>query len=189
MFGEVKNAAAACLVSFVTCSVVYPVMVWGAANLAFPDKAAGSLVYNRDRVVVGSSLIAQPFASDKYFKPRPSAVDYKADATGGSNLGTKNPDLRKKVEERAGGFGATEQNPVPVDLIAASGSGVDPHISPEAAYFQSQAVASARKIPLDEVRSVVAGHVETSGRLIGAPARVNVLRLNLDLDGYETARK
>ena len=93
---EILNALLACLVSFVLCAVAYPVGRLGAGQLAFPHQANGSLVYDRDRTVIGSELIAQPFASDRYFQPRPSAVDYKADAAGGSNLGTKNPDLRKK---------------------------------------------------------------------------------------------
>ena len=120
--------------TFVLCAVAYPAAVWGLAQLAFPDQAEGSLIYGRDRTVIGSELIAQPFASDRYFHPRPSAVDYKADAAGGSNLGTKNPDLRKKIAERAEALeGDRRSGPAPVDLVTASGSGLDPHISPEAA--------------------------------------------------------
>ena len=129
------NALVACVATFILCAVAYPAAVWGLAQLAFPHQAEGSLIYDRDRTVIGSELIAQPFASDKYFFPRPSAVDYKADATGGSNLGTKNPDLRKKIAERAEALKATEKNPVPVDLVTASGGGMDPDISPEAAYL------------------------------------------------------
>ena len=100
MIRETVSALLACLVSFVLCAVAYPAVVWGLAQLAFPHQAEGSLIYDHDRTVIGSELIAQPFASDRYFQPRPSAVDYKADATGGSNLGTKNPDLHKKIVER-----------------------------------------------------------------------------------------
>src|SRR3954466_5086425 len=112
MIRETANALAACLVTFALCSVAYPAAVWGVAWLAFPHQAGGSLI-ERDGKVVGSELIAQPFASDTYFRPRPSAVDYKADATGGSNLGTKNPDLRKKVAERAEALKATAEHPAP----------------------------------------------------------------------------
>src|SRR5580704_15599791 len=101
MIRETVNALLACVVTFVICAVVYPAAVWGLGQVAFPDQAEGSLIRNRERDVIGSSLVAQPFASDKYFHPRPSAVDYNASATGGSNLGTKNPDLRKKIAERA----------------------------------------------------------------------------------------
>ena len=112
--------------------------VWGLAQLAFPRQAAGSLLYGRDRTVIGSELVAQPFAAAGYFHPRPSAVDYKADAAGGSNLGPKNPALRKKVAERAEALGATPESPAPVDLVTASGGGLDPHISPEAARYQAR---------------------------------------------------
>src|SRR5262245_6414439 len=133
MIREIVNALLACLVTFVLCVVAYPAAVWGLGQLAFPHQAQGSLIYGRDRTVIGSELVAQPFASARYFHPRPSAVDYKADATGGSNLGTKNPDLRKKVAERAEALGASAELPAPVDLVMASGSGLDPHISLAAA--------------------------------------------------------
>ena len=101
MIRETANALVACVATFVLCSVAYPGVVWALAQLAFPHEAEGSLIVDRDGAVIGSELIAQPFASDQYFFPRPSAVDYKADATGGSNLGPKNPDLRKKIIERS----------------------------------------------------------------------------------------
>jgi K+-transporting ATPase ATPase C chain len=182
MIRETVQALVACVVTFALCAVAYPAVVWGLGQLAFPRQAEGSLVYARDRTVIGSELIAQPFASDKYFAPRPSAVDYKADATGGSNLGPKNPDLRKKVAERAEGLKATKANPAPVDLVTASGGGMDPHITPDAAYYQAPRVAAARTMPLDQVRTLIGRHVEHSGWVIGAPPRVNVLRLNLALD-------
>src|SRR5262249_35923533 len=101
MIRETARALLACLVTFVLCAVAYPAAVWSLAQLAFPNQAEGSLIHDRRRNVIGSDLVAQPFASDRYFHPRPSAVDYKADATGGSNLGPKSPDLRKKIAERA----------------------------------------------------------------------------------------
>jgi K+-transporting ATPase ATPase C chain len=182
MIRETWNALAACLVTFILCAVAYPAAVWGLGQLVFPRQAEGSLIYDRDRTVIGSELVAQPFASEKYFQPRPSAVDYKADATGGSNLGPKNPDLRKKVEERAAALKATKDAPAPVDLVTASGGGLDPHISPEAARYQAARVAAARRIPEDRIRALVDQHTERSGAFLGAPPRVNVLRLNLALD-------
>ncbi|HEV3163589.1 MAG TPA: potassium-transporting ATPase subunit KdpC [Isosphaeraceae bacterium] len=181
MIRETVSALAACLVTFVVCAVAYPAAVWGLGQAAFPSQAEGSLIRAEDGTVIGSELIAQPFASDKYFFPRPSAVDYKADATGGSNLGTKNPDLRKKVIERAEALKATTQNPVPADMVTASGGGMDPDISPEAAYYQAPRVAAARKLPLDHVRALIDKRIERVG-IIGAPPRVNVLLLNLALD-------
>src|SRR5579871_2732527 len=145
MLRETTNALAACVATFLLCAVAYPAAVWGLGQLAFPGQAEGSLIYDADhRTIIGSELIAQPFASDRYFFPRPSAVDYKADATGGSNLGPKNPDLRKKVAERAEALKATSANPAPVDLVMASGGGLDPHITVEGAYYQAARVAAAR---------------------------------------------
>src|SRR4051812_2279102 len=181
MFRETVNALAACLVTLVLCSVAYPAAVWRTAWLLFPHQAAGSLI-KRQGKTIGSELIAQPFVFDKYFHPRPSAVDYKADATGGSNLGTKNPDLRQKVAARAQALGATTERPAPVDLVMASGSGVDPHISPEAAEYQVRRVAAARSLSESQIRALVEAHTERFGAILGAPPRVNVLRLNLALD-------
>jgi potassium-transporting ATPase KdpC subunit len=177
----------ACIVTFIVCSVAYPAVVWGLAQLAFPRQAAGSLIYGRDGEVIGSELIAQPFATDRYFHPRPSAADYKADAASGSNLGPNSPDLRKKVEERVADLKASEDRKAPVDLVTASGSGLDPHISPEAARFQAQRVAASRGLALAKVEALIVAHVDRTGAILGAPARVNVLKLNLDLDDRPAA--
>jgi len=182
MIRESVNAVLACVVTFALCALVYPAVVWGLGQVAFPDQAEGSLVYNREREVVGSTLVAQPFASDRYFSPRPSAVDYNASATGGSNLGTKNPDLRKKVLDRAEALKASTNAPAPVDLVTASGSGLDPHISPEAAKYQAVRVAAARNLTGKRVRALIEKHTDRSGAIIGAPPRINVLLLNIDLD-------
>ena len=188
MIRQTVHALAACVVTFALCAVGYPLAVWALGWALFPDRAEGSLIYGRDKTtVIGSELIAQPFASDKYFAARPSAVDYKADAAGGSNLGPKNPDLHAKVKERAEALKATDQNPAPVDLISASGSGLDPHISPDAAYYQAPRVASARGMSLEQVRSLIDRMTEHSGAMIGAPPRVNVLKLNLALDEEKPA--
>ncbi len=188
MIRESVTALLACLVTFVLCAVAYPAVVWGLAQMAFPHQAEGSLIYDRDRTVIGSELIAQPFASDHYFQPRPSAVDYKADATGGSNLGAKNPDLRKKIVERAEALKATPERPVPVDLVTASGSGLDPDISPEAAEYQVARVAAARQMDEAQVRELVTRAIDQSGAIIGAPPRVNVLKLNLALDEAQASK-
>ncbi|MGO9467271.1 MAG: potassium-transporting ATPase subunit KdpC [Isosphaeraceae bacterium] len=182
MFREMIVALRASLVTFVLCAVLYPAVVWGMAQLLFPWQAEGSLIYASDRTVVGSSLIAQKFTSDRYFHPRPSAVDYKADAAGGSNLGTNNPDLRTAVANRVQELGGTRERPVPVDLVTASGSGLDPDISPEAALYQAPRVATARNLPFEEVRGLIEEKINRSGWLFGAPPRLNVLELNLALD-------
>ena len=182
MIRETLNALAACVVTFAMCAVAYPAAVWVVARAAFPAEAEGSLIEGRDGAVIGSSLVAQPFASGRYFRPRPSAVDYNASAAGGSNLGTKNPDLRKKVAERADALQATADAPAPVDLVTASGGGLDPHITPEGARYQAARVAAARNLPVERVLALIEERTERSGALIGAPPRVNVLRLNLALD-------
>jgi potassium-transporting ATPase KdpC subunit len=182
MIIESISALRACAATFILCAVLYPLVVWGFAQLLFPAQADGSLIYGDDRTVIGSELIAQKFESDRYFHPRPSAVDYKADAAGGSNLGTNNADLRKAVVARVEASRATPEQPVPVDLVTASGSGLDPDISPEAAAYQAPRVAAARGIPIERVRELIARSTNRSGAILGAPPRVNVLLLNLALD-------
>ncbi|WP_422928738.1 potassium-transporting ATPase subunit KdpC [Singulisphaera sp. PoT] len=181
MFRATFQALAACIVTFLICAVAYPAVTWGIAQVLFHHQAEGSLI-ERDGKVIGSALIAQPFASEKYFQPRPSAVDYKADAAGGSNLGTKNPDLYKKLAERAAAYKATPESPVPTDLVTASGGGLDPDISPEGALYQAPRVAAARGISVDKVRALIEEQTRRGGAIIGGPARVNVLELNLALD-------
>jgi potassium-transporting ATPase KdpC subunit len=183
MLRESFLALKACAVTFVLCAVAYPAVVWGAAQLLFPHQANGSLIYVEDgRTVIGSELIAQSFESDRYFHPRPSAVSYKADAAAGSNLGTNNPDLHNAIATRVSALRATPENPAPVDLVTASGSGLDPDISPEAAIFQAPRVAAARGLPVETVRGLIDRETIRSGAILGAPARINVLLLNRILD-------
>ncbi|HLJ28411.1 MAG TPA: potassium-transporting ATPase subunit KdpC [Candidatus Angelobacter sp.] len=181
-----KNLITAILMTVVTTvllGLVYPLLVTGLAKI-WPDQANGQLV-TRNGVVVGSRIIAQPFSGAVYFHPRPSAAGNGYDATnsGGSNYGPTN----QKLIERVKGDVATLQaespgKPIPVDLVTASGSGLDPHISPAAADFQVPRVAKARNKSESEVAQLVAEHTE--GRQFGflGEPRVNVLELNLALD-------
>jgi potassium-transporting ATPase KdpC subunit len=183
MSRDLMTALKASVLTFGLCSIVYPAVVWGLAQLLFPSQADGSLIYGADgRTVVGSELIAQKFETDRYFHPRPSAADYKADAASGSNLGTNNPDLHKAIADRAQALKATPENPVPADLVTASGSGLDPDVSLAGALFQAQRVALARGLPIETVRGLINRETNQSGAIIGAPPRVNVLLLNLALD-------
>ena len=168
--------------------VVYPLVVTGIAQVIFPFQANGSLIV-KDGKVVGSALIGQPFDDPKYFWGRPSATSpfgYNAASSSGSNLSPTNPDLVKAVQGRVEALRAADPGntaPVPVDLVTASGSGLDPHISPAAALYQASRVARERKFSSETVRTLIERHTE--GRfwgLLGEP-RVNVLTLNLALDG------
>jgi len=167
--------------------VVYPLAVSAVAWTLFPTPAAGNLIV-KDGKVVGSRLIGQPFDDDKYFWSRPSATGpypYNGGVSSGSNLGPINPALIDAVKQRASDLRAkhpAQQGDVPIDLVTASGSGLDPHISPAAAYYQVERVATARGLTAERVRQLVDQHVEprTLG-ILGEP-RVNVLLLNLALD-------
>ena len=169
--------------------VAYPLVVTAIAKIAFPSEAGGSLIVDKDGKVLGSRLIGQPFDDPKYFWGRPSATSpfpYNAAASSGSKQGPTNPVLTKAVQERVDALRAADPGntaPVPVDLVTASGSGLDPHISPAAALFQVRRVAKARNLDEAEVRQLVDTHTE--GRQLGflGEPRVNVLALNLALDG------
>jgi K+-transporting ATPase ATPase C chain len=182
------RAALVSLLAFtVITGVAYPLLVTGIAQVAFPFRANGSLIV-KDGQIVGSELIGQPFDDPKYFWSRPSATSpfpYNAAASSGSNLSPTNPALVKAVQERVAALRAVDPGndaPVPVDLVTASGSGLDPHISPAAAQYQVARVARARKVDPQAVRALVAR--ETEGRWLGilGEPRVNVLKLNLALD-------
>jgi K+-transporting ATPase ATPase C chain len=167
--------------------LAYPLAVTGVAQVAFPSRADGSLL-ERDGHVVGSRLIGQTFAAARYFQPRPSAAGdgYDAMSSSASNLGPTNPALLEAVEERRDAYkieNATAH--VPVDALTASGSGLDPHISPENARLQALRVARTRGIPLARVLALVDEH--TDGRSLGflGEPGVNVLELNLALDRQE----
>jgi potassium-transporting ATPase KdpC subunit len=171
------------LVMTVLTGIIYPLVITGVSQVVFPSRANGSMIEVEGRTV-GSHLIGQPFASDKYFWSRPSAVGYNPMPSGGSNLGPTSSALRDSVGARAARFNAPVSG-VPADLLLASGSGLDPDISPEAALFQVDRVWKARGAGVSsraKVEALVRGHIQLPQLgLLGEP-RVNVLELNLTLD-------
>ncbi len=203
MVSQIRPAIVMLILFSVLTGVVYPFAIWAGAQIIAPSQANGSLVTLKDKVV-GSSLIGQNFASDKYFHARPSATQtqdpahpddptktidapYNAANSTGSNLGPTSQKLIDRVKadveaKRTAGL----TGPIPADAVTTSASGLDPHISPEYALAQVAAVAKARNLPEDKVRALVQAHVEgrTLG-MIGEP-RVNVLLLNMALDGLSS---
>ena len=197
MLKEIRPAVVLVVLLTAITGLVYPLAMTGIAGAIFPVQAQGSLI-EKDGKVIGSSLFGQAFADDKYFHGRPSATvtpdpkdpsknidaPYNAANSGGSNLGPTNKALIDRVKGEVEKL--KEENPnatVPIDLVTTTASGLDPHISPDAALFQVPRVAKARNMPEDRVRQLVNERVE--GRFLGllGEPRVNVLALNLALDG------
>jgi len=188
MRAHVRAAIVSLAALTVVTGIIYPLIVTGIAQTVFPSQANGSLIVKEGKPV-GSALIGQPFDDPKYFWSRPSATSpfpNNAGSSAGSNLSPTNPDLVKAVQGRVDALRAADPGntaPVPVDLVTASGSGLDPDISPAAALYQMPRVARAHGLDAERVRELIARH--TQGRFLGVlgEPRVNVLALNLALDG------
>ena len=182
-----KTAIRFTLVTTVLIGLGYPLVVTTIAGVVFPHKAAGSLIMKNGQVI-GSELLAQSFTSDRYFHPRPSAAGngYDATSSGGSNLAQSNKTIVDRIQGSIDKL-STENpgKPVPIDLVTTSGSGLDPDITPDAAYFQAPRVAEARGISEDRIRQLIEQHI--TGRQLGVlgESRVNVLDLNLAMDALQ----
>jgi K+-transporting ATPase ATPase C chain len=182
-----RPALSLLIVMTVIVGLLYPLVVTLVAKVAFRSEADGSLVY-RDGKLIGSTLIGQSFSDPAHFWGRPSATTpqpYNAQSSSGSNLGPLNPALSKQVEANVEALRAADPGnlqPVPVDLVTASASGLDPHISPAAAHYQAARVAHARNLPLGQVEALIAAHEEGPTLGLLGERRVNVLELNLALD-------
>jgi K+-transporting ATPase ATPase C chain len=172
------------IVTTLMVGIAYPLVVTGIAGTIFPRKAAGSLIL-KDGQVIGSELLSQSFTSDKYFHPRPSAAGngYDATSSGGSNLAQSNKTLVDRIQGSIDKLSAENPgHPVPIDLVTTSGSGLDPDITPDAAFFQLPRIAKVRGVSESRVHQLIDDHI--TGRQLGVlgEPRVNVLELNMDLD-------
>lgn len=188
LFAELRASIVVTLLLVVLCCGIYPALVWAIGQGVFPHQANGSMI-QVDGKFTGSSLLAQGFTGSNYFHPRPSAAGqgYDAANSGGTNLGPTSKKLMEDVKERVAGYraenGLSSDTPVPADAVTSSASGLDPHLSVRNALLQAARVAKARGIAEKDVLAKVGAHTE--GRALGifGEPRVNVLMLNLDLDG------
>lgn len=188
LFAEIRSAVLVTLMLAIVCCGLYPLAVFSVSQLFFRDKANGSLIVDAKGTVLGSKLIGQPFSADKYFHPRPSAAGngYDGTASGGSNLGPTSQKLNDAVKDRIVQYrkenSLSENEAVPADAVTASGSGLDPHISPSNAELQAARVAKARGVSKEKVRELIRENTDSAVLgFLGEPG-VNVLRLNLALD-------
>jgi K+-transporting ATPase ATPase C chain len=175
---SLRVAAATLLV----CVAGYTLVILGVARLVTPETAEGSLIQRPDGTVVGSRLIAQKFEQPRYFWSRPSAPDYNASGAAGSNKSPTSTALTERATALVERYGATPADPLPADLAAASGGGLDPHITERAALYQAKRVASARGVALAQVEALIREHTFSPGGPLTADRLVNVLELNLALD-------
>lgn len=185
---EIRGAIMATLVLTAVVCGLYPLLVFGIAQIAFPAKANGSLIIDANGTIIGSRLLGQGFTGTNYFHPRPSAAGtgYDATSSGGSNLGPTSQALNAAVKGRIETYrktnGLKENDSVPADAVTASGSGLDPHISLKNAELQAPRVAKARNLSIDTVSGLIFANTDAAGAgFLGEPG-VNVLRLNLALD-------
>ncbi|WP_088351752.1 K(+)-transporting ATPase subunit C [Bacillus cereus] len=169
----------------VLCGLVYPLIVTGIAQAVMKDNADGSLIYNDKNEVIGSKLIGQNFTDPRYFQGRVSSIEYKAEASGSNNYAPSNPDLAKRVEKSIADW--KEKNPavpvteVPIDLVTNSGSGLDPDISPKAASVQVERISKITNIPKETLDQLIKDQTESAALGLFGEDRVNVLKLNLEL--------
>jgi K+-transporting ATPase ATPase C chain len=171
------------------CVAGYVGLILAVAQVVTPDTANGSLVGSPDGAIVGSRLIAQKFTDPRYFWPRPSAVDYNGAGAGGSNKSPTSTDLTERAEGLIAQYGATPAHPLPAELAAASGGGLDPHISERAARYQASRVAAARGIDVSRIEAVIEAGAFRPGGPLTDERIVNVLELNLALDSVATENR
>jgi K+-transporting ATPase ATPase C chain len=182
--GQLVTSVRIVIFTMAVCCVLYTLLILAIGRALTPHTAEGSLITDARGKVIGSSQIAQKFSQSGYFWPRPSAVDYNAAATGGSNLSPTNPELTERAREIIAAMGATADNPIPAELVTASGSGLDPHITLHAARYQAERVAEARGLPIETVYSILEKHAVKTGGLLTPEPLINVLLVNIELDAW-----
>lgn len=180
--GQLLTSVRVVIFTMAVCCGLYTLLIYGIGQAITPHTAEGSLITDAQGKVIGSELIAQKFTRPEYFWPRPSASDYNAAGTAGSNLSPTNPKLRERALEIIGTIGATPENPVPADLVTASGGGLDPNITLEAAAYQAKRVADARGLSEEEIIGIIENHALKTGGMLTPEPLVNVLILNIELD-------
>ena len=190
LFPELRGAVMSTLILAVVCCGLYPLVVFGIAQVAFHDQANGSLIVEKDGTIRGSKLLGQSFTAEKYFHPRPSAAGngYDAASSSGSNLGPTSQKLNDAIKDRLSAYrtenGLKATDPVPADAVTASGSGLDPHISLRNAELQLARVAKARSLSEDKVRTLIQQNIDSADLgFLGEPG-VNVLKLNIAIDAF-----
>jgi potassium-transporting ATPase KdpC subunit len=167
------------------CVGGYSAAVWAIGQAVTPDTAEASIITRADGTVIGSRQVAQAFTQPQYFWPRPSAVDYNGAGAGGSNKSPTSTDLTERATETVAAYGATPENPLPAELAAASGAGLDPHITERAARYQVARIAQARNIPADQVEQLIDRNSFSPGGVFTPDRLVNVLEMNLALDNVQ----
>ena len=191
LFTQLRSAIMATLVLAVVCCGIYPLVVYGIAQLAFPRQANGSVINTKGGTVRGSELLGQNFTGARYFRPRPSAAGdgYDAANSGGSNLGPTSQKLDDLIKARIAAYrsenGLSEQTEIPADAVTASGSGLDPHISMRNAELQLVRVAKARNLSETKIRELMAQNTDQPSLGVFGEPGVNVLKLNLALDSIK----
>jgi potassium-transporting ATPase KdpC subunit len=181
-FPQIVTSGRIVMATMAICCLLYTLLILGVGQMLTPYSANGSLLRNEQGGIIGSESLAQGFSRPEYFWPRPSAVDYNASATGGSNLSPTNPKLRSRAEGIISNLGVGGEKKIPADLVTASGSGVDPQITLRAAEYQAQRVASARGLPVGTVIDILEKYAQRPGGVFTPEPLVNVLMVNVALD-------
>jgi K+-transporting ATPase ATPase C chain len=185
IFSQIMISGRIVIFTMAVCCLLYVFIVLMFGQLVMPQKANGSLIRDENGDVLGSELIAQGFSKKEYLWPRPSAVDYKASAAGGSNLSPTNPELRSRAQAIMAMMDLTGKGLVPADLLTESGSGLDPHITLNGALFQSERIANARGLSIATVTGILKESSRQIGGFLSSEPIVNVLLVNLELDKVE----